>query len=134
MQTARTRRSAGFTFVEMMVTVTIMVIILAMAIPTLSRSIQRAKESVLRNNLTTLRHVLDDYCYDKAKCPQSLQDLVTEGYLRAIPSDPMNNYSTDWQKVLEDPTNSVDQQEPGIWDVRSMSDRAGLDGKPYSEW
>src|SRR5580658_10444703 len=95
MQTGRTRRSGGFTFVEMMVTVTIMVIILAMAIPTLSRSIQRAKESVLRNNLTTLRHVLDDYCYDKAKCPQSLQDLVTEGYLRAIPSDPMNNYATE---------------------------------------
>ena len=135
MQPARTRRSAGFTFVEMMVTVTIMVIVISMAIPTLSRSIQRSKESVLRNNLSTLRHVLDDYCYDKAKCPQSLQDLVTEGYLRAIPSDPMNNYSTDWQKVLEDPTNSVDQQEPGIWDVRSMSDRPSLDGgKPYSEW
>jgi general secretion pathway protein G len=83
----------GFTFVELMVVVTIMVILISMAIPQLTRSITRTKESVLRNNLFTIRTVLDNYCYDKGKCPQSLQDLVTDGYLRAIPTDPMNNYS-----------------------------------------
>ena len=85
-------------------------------------------------NLFTIRTVLDNYCYDKGKCPQSLQDLVTEGYLRAIPTDPMNNYSTDWRTVMEDATQSVSQDEPGIWDVHSGSDKSSLEGTPYSEW
>jgi general secretion pathway protein G len=128
------RRRGGFTFVELMVVVTIMVILISMAIPQLTRSITRAKESVLHNNLTTLREVIDHYSYDKGKAPQSLQDLVTEGYLRVIPTDPMNNYSTDWHTVMEDATQSVSQQEPGIWDVHSGSDKTSLEGTPYSEW
>jgi general secretion pathway protein G len=130
----RQRRRLGFTFVELMVVVTIMVILISMAIPSLTRSITRSKESVLRNNLFTLRTVIDNYSYDKGKAPQSLQDLVTEGYLRAIPTDPMNNYSTDWKTVMEDATQSVNQQEPGIWDVHSSSDKSSLDGTPYAEW
>ena len=133
MRNGKSRRR-GFTFVELMVVVTIMVIIISMAIPTLTRSITRAKESVLRNNLTTLRTVIDNYSYDKGKAPQSLQDLVSEGYLRTIPTDPMNNYSTDWRTVLEDATQSVSQSEPGIWDVHSNSDKTSLEGTPYSEW
>jgi len=124
----------GFTFVELMVVVTIIVILVSMAIPQLTKSITRSKESVLRNNLFTLRTVIDNYSYDKGKAPQSLQDLVSEGYLRAVPADPMNNYSTDWRTVLEDSTNSVNQSEPGIWDVHSSSDKTSLDGTPYSEW
>jgi len=133
MRNGKSRRR-GFTFIELMVMVTIMVIIISMAIPTLTRSITRAKESVLRNNLTTLRTVIDNYSYDKGKAPQSLQDLVSEGYLRTIPTDPMNNYSTDWRTVLEDATQSVSQSEPGIWDVHSNSDKTSLEGTPYSEW
>jgi type II secretory pathway pseudopilin PulG len=91
-----------------MVVVTIMVILISMAIPQLTRSITRSKESVLRNNLFTLRTVIDNYSYDKGKAPQSLQDLVTEGYLRALPTDPMNNYSTDWRTVMEDASQSVE--------------------------
>jgi general secretion pathway protein G len=128
---ARGRR--GFTFVEMMVVVTIIVILISMAIPIYNRAITRSKESVLHNNLYTIRTVLDNYCYDKGKCPQSLQDLVSEGYLRAVPVDPMTN-STNWQTVMEDATQSVSQQEPGIWDVKSSSDKTGLDGVPYSDW
>ena len=134
MQNGKTRRRFGFTFVEVMVVVTIMVILISMAIPQLTRSIARSKESVLRNNLFTLRTVIDNYSYDKGKAPQSLQDLVSEGYLRAIPTDPMNNYSTDWRTVMEDASQSVSQQEPGIWDVHSASDKTSLDGTPYSEW
>jgi len=133
MRNGKSRRR-GFTFIELMVVVTIMVIIISMAIPTLTRSITRAKESVLRNNLTTLRTVIDNYSYDKGKAPQSLQDLVSEGYLRTIPTDPMNNYSTDWRTVMEDATQSVSQSEPGIWDVHSNSDKTSLEGTPYSEW
>jgi general secretion pathway protein G len=135
MQSGKTqRRRRGFTFVELMVVVTIMVILISMAIPSLTRSITRSKESVLKNNLFTMRTVIDNYSYDKGKAPQSLQDLVTEGYLRAIPTDPLNNYSTDWKTVMEDATQSVSQQEPGIWDVHSSSDKTSLDGTPYSEW
>jgi general secretion pathway protein G len=134
MRNGKTQRRRGFTFVELMVVVTIIVILISMAIPTLTRSITRAKESVLYSNLNTLRTVIDDYTYDKGKAPQSLQDLVTEGYLRTIPTDPMNNYSTDWKTVMEDATQAANQQEPGIWDVHSSSDKTGLDGRPYSEW
>jgi general secretion pathway protein G len=127
-------RRRGFTFVELMVVVTIMVILISLAIPSLSKVITRSKESVLHNNLFTIRTVLDNYCYDKGKCPQSLEDLVTEGYLRTIPTDPMNNYSTEWRTVLEDATQSVSQDEPGISEVHSGSDKNSLEGTPYSEW
>ena len=127
------RKRRGFTFVEMMVVVTIIVILISMAIPIYNRAIIRSKESVLHNNLSTLRNVIDNYSYDKAKAPQTLQDLVSEGYLRAVPVDPMTN-STDWKVEMEDATQSVNQQEPGIWDVHSTSDKTGLDGRPYAEW
>ena len=123
----------GFTFVEMMVVVTIIVILISMAIPIYNRAIIRSKESVLHNNLFTLRTVIDNYSYDKAKAPQALQDLVSEGYLRAVPIDPMTN-STDWKIVMEDASQSVSQQEPGIWDVHSGSEKTGLDGRPYADW
>src|SRR3954452_25605596 len=84
----QSRRRFGFTFVELMVVITIMVIIISMAIPIYNRTIIRAKESVLQNNLYTLRTVIDNYSYDKGKAPQNLQDLVTEGYLTKLPIDP----------------------------------------------
>ncbi|MGD0870608.1 MAG: prepilin-type N-terminal cleavage/methylation domain-containing protein [Bryobacteraceae bacterium] len=130
---ASRQRRRGFTFVEMMVVVTIIVILISMAIPIYNRAIIRSKESVLHNNLFTLRTVIDNYSYDKAKAPQSLQDLVTEGYLRAVPTDPMTN-STDWRIVMEDASQSVNQQEPGIWDVHSNSEKTSLDGRPYADW
>src|SRR5882672_8074276 len=83
------KRRRGFTFVELMVVITIIVILISMAIPIYNRSIIRAKESVLANNLYTLRTVIDQYTYDKQKAPQQLQDLVSEGYLQKIPFDPM---------------------------------------------
>ena len=130
---ASRQRRRGFTFVEMMVVVTIIVILISMAIPIYNRAIIRSKESVLHNNLFTLRTVIDNYSYDKAKAPQSLQDLVTEGYLRAVPTDPMTNF-TDWRIVMEDASQSVNQQEPGIWDVHSNSEKTSLDGRPYADW
>ena len=124
----------GFTFVELMVVISIIVILVSMAIPVYQKSIMRAKESVLKNNLFTLRTVIDNYTYDKQKAPQSLQDLVTEGYLRDVPVDPMTGSSQGWRIVMEDASQSVNQSEPGIFDVKSGSDKTGLDGTPYSEW
>ena len=124
----------GFTFVELMVVLTIIVIMVTMAIPVYQRIIVSTKESTLKNNLSTLRTVIDHYYYDKEKAPQSLQDLVSEGYLRALPRDPMTGSNQTWQTVMEDASQSVNQAEPGIWDVHSGSDRMGLDGTPYSQW
>jgi len=117
-----------------MVVVTIIVILISMAIPIYSRSIMRTKESVLKNNLFTLRTVIDNYTYDKQKAPQSLQDLVSEGYLRAIPMDPMTSSNQSWKTIMEEATQSVTQTDPGIFDVKSGSDKIGLDGTPYSDW
>ena len=128
------RRVLGFTFVELMVVIAIIVILISMAIPIYSRSIARAKESVLKNNLFTLRTVIDNYTYDKQKAPQSLQELVSDGYLREIPMDPVTGSNQTWKTIMEDATQSVNQSEPGIFDVRSGSDKLGLDGTQYSEW
>lgn len=124
----------GFTFVELMVVIAIMVILISMAIPQLLKAITHSKEAVLHNNLYTLRTVIEHYSLDKGKAPQSLTDLVTDGYLRAVPTDPMNNNSTDWKTDMEEATQSATNQEPGIWNVHSMSSKTSLDGRPYSEW
>jgi general secretion pathway protein G len=127
------KRRRGFTFVELMVVITIIVILVSMAIPIYNRSIIRAKESVLANNLYTLRTVIDQYAYDKGKAPQSLQDLVNEGYLQKLPVDPMTGSNQTWRTVMEEASQSVSQSEPGIFDVKSGSDKVGLDGTAYSE-
>ena len=127
------KRRRGFTFVELMVVITIIVILISMAIPIYNRSIIRAKESVLANNLYTLRTVIDQYAYDKGKAPQSLQDLVNEGYLQKLPVDPMTGSNQTWRTVMEEASQSVSQSEPGIFDVKSGSDKVGLDGTAYSE-
>ena len=129
----RNHSRRGFTFVEMMVVITIMVIVISMAIPIYNRSIIRAKESVLQNNLYTLRTVIDNYSYDKGKAPQNLQDLVSEGYLQKLPIDPMTGSNTTWRTIMEDASQSISQSEPGIFDVKSGSDKTGLDGVAYSE-
>ena len=130
----RVKRARGFTFVELMVVITIVVILVTMAIPIYSNTIKRSKESVLRNNLFTLRTVIDNYTYDKQKAPQTLEDMVRDGYLRDVPVDPMTGTNTTWRTIIEDAGQSVNQAEPGIFDVRSGSDKTGLDGSPYSEW
>jgi general secretion pathway protein G len=128
------KRRRGFTFVELMVVITIIVILISMAIPVYQKSIMRTKESVLKNNLFTLRTVIDNYTYDKQKAPQQLQDLVTEGYLRDIPSDPITGNNQTWRTVMEDASQSVNQAEPGIFDVKSGADKTALDGTQYSDW
>lgn len=123
----------GFTIIELMFVITIIGILVAVAIPRYKASVTRAKESVLKQNLFTLRQVIDEYTYDKSKAPQSLQDLVSEGYLRQIPTDPMTG-EADWTTVIEDAVTSVNQSEPGIYTIHSKSDKRSLEGTPYSEW
>jgi general secretion pathway protein G len=127
-------RLRGFTLVELMIVMTIVTVIMAMAVPMYQKAIVRAKESVLKNNLFTLRTLIDEYTFDKAKAPQALDDLVREGYLRQVPMDPMTGSNQSWRIIMEDAMASVNQMEPGIFDVRSGSDQSSLEGTPYSEW
>lgn len=124
----------GFTLIEILIVMAIVTILVSIAVPLYQKSVIRAKEAVLRNNLFTLRTVIDEFTYDKQKAPQSLEDLVREGYLRQVPVDPMTGTNSSWKVIMEDAMASVNQTEPGIFDVRSGSDRMSLEGTPYSEW
>ena len=120
----------GFTLLEMMVVMTIIVTIVSIAVPFYSSALVRARESVLRSNLMTIRSVIDQYTYDKEEPPQSLEDLVNEGYLREVPIDPITNSRDTWELIVEvGPTG-----ESGLFDVRSGSDGTSLAGTPYNEW
>ena len=117
-----------------MIVMAIITIIISIAVPMYQKSLVRAKESVLRNNLYTLRTVIDEYTYDKQKGPQSLQDLVQEGYLRTVPVDPITKSPDTWRIIMEDALTAVNQTDPGIFDVHSGSDSKSLEGTIYSEW
>jgi general secretion pathway protein G len=123
----------GFTMIEIMIVMAIISILVAIAAPMYQKSVVRAKESVLKQNLFSIRQVIDEYTYDKAKAPQSLEDLVSAGYLRQVPIDPITGQA-DWTIEMEDAVTSVNQTEPGIYDVKSKSDKQSLEGTPYAEW
>ena len=124
----------GYTLIEMIIVMAIISVLVAIAVPMYQKSLLRTKESLLKNNLFTLRTVIDEYTFDKQKAPQTLQDLVDQGYLRTVPLDPMTGNSESWRVIMEDSISSVDQTAPGIYDVRSGSDKKSLEGSMYSEW
>ena len=128
------RREWGFTLIELMIVMTIISILLAVAVPIYQKSIIRAKESVLHNNLFTLRQMIDEYTVDKGHAPQALDDLVSDGYLRQVPVDPMTGNNQSWKPIMEDTPVGGDNQPPGIFDVKSGAEGNGLDGTPYSDW
>lgn len=124
----------GFTLIELMVVISIMVILMSVAIPRYQSSILRARETVLRDDLYTLRSVIDQYTLDKQKAPQALQDLVDSGYLKTLPLDPFTNSRESWVPVTDDSIMSPDQSQPGIIDVHSGSDQKSSEGTAYSAW
>lgn len=127
------RSSRGFTLIEMVVVISLILILVSIAVPIYNRSIVRAKEAVLRQDLFTLRQVISQYTLDKQKAPQSLDDVISAGYLKQIPTDPMTG-SSNWTTDQEDSLMAVDQQEPGIVDVHSSSNQLATDGTAYSSW
>jgi general secretion pathway protein G len=131
----RTRKqNRGFTLIELMIVMSILLILITIAIPIYNQSILRARESVLRQDLFTMRQVIDQYTLDKQKAPQSLDDLVSAGYIKQIPNDPFTARNDTWQTVQEDTTLDPSVTEPGITDVHSGSNVVGSDGTAYSSW
>jgi len=124
----------GYTLIELIIVMAIISVLIAVAVPIYTKSIARTKESLLRQNLFTLRTVIDEYTFDKKAAPQRLEDLVNEGYLRAVPIDPITGSDSTWRIRMEDAITSVDQTQPGIYDVNSGSDLKSLEGTPYSTW
>jgi len=131
----RKKRSRGFTLIEMLIVMSLILILVSVALPAYQQSIWRARESVLKQNLFALRSVISQYTLDKQKAPQSLEDLVSAGYFKQIPNDPMTGRSDTWTVEEEtDTIMTVNQQEPGIYDVHSGSSAVGSDGTAYNTW
>jgi general secretion pathway protein G len=131
----RTRRTqSGFTLIELIIVMTIIAILATLAIPYFAAAVKHAREAVLREDLQTMRMAIDSYTMDKQKAPQSLDDLVQEGYLKAVPEDPMTHSKDTWVTDTSDAMSNVDETEPGISDIHSGSDESGSDGQPYSSW
>lgn len=128
------RRSSGFTLIELIIALAIMGILLALAVPNYRSTLQASKEAVLRDDLFQLRSLISQYTLDKQEAPQSLDDLVSAGYLREIPKDPITNSSTTWQTESDDTIMSPDQTLSGITNVHSGAGGSGRDGTPYSTW
>jgi len=130
----RKRCQRGFTLVELMVVIAIIMILLALAMPRYQKTILHARETALRADLHTLRSVIDQYTLDKQKAPQSLQDIVDAGYLKQLPEDPFTKSRETWVPITDDSLMSPDQTQPGIIDVHSGSDQTSTEGTAYSTW
>lgn len=127
----------GFTLVELIIVLSIIGLLVGLALPTYRSATVRAREAVLKENLFILRKLIDQYAQDKGKYPASLQTLVQESYLRAVPVDPMTRESTTWVEVRElpSPEDPLLNEIPGIIDVKSGSEgKSPLDGSPYNTW
>ena len=122
----------GFTLLELMIVITVIIILAAVVLPQYQKTIMHTREAVLRDDLFKLRQLLDQYAADKGKLPQSLDDLVTEGYLRELPVDPFTGQK-DWTIVTGDDPNSAGGEQ-GVTDVHSASTDMSSEGTPYSEW
>ncbi len=123
----------GFTLIELMIVIAIIAILVGMAAGIYTKTVQHARESVLKKDLQTMREAIDNYTLDKQQAPQSLQDLVDAHYLRQVPVDPINQQD-DWVLHYGDMVLSADQTSTGVDDVHSGSDQVGGDGTPYNNW
>ena len=131
---SKRKNEAGFTLMELMIVMMIIGVLTTLAIPSFVGAIRNAKEAVLKEDLRVMRSAIDSYTMDKQKAPQSLEDLVQEGYLKVIPEDPMTKARDTWNTDTSDALHSLDQTDPGIDDVHSGSQETGSDGQPYSTW
>ena len=128
------RRTAGFTMIELLIVISIIVVLASMGMTQYRNSVIRAREAVLKEDLFRMRDAIDQYYADRNKYPSSLDDLVSDGYMREVPIDPMTQSKDSWQPVNAEANVNDATAEPGIYDVKSGSDQSALDGTRYADW
>ena len=126
-------RQHGFTLIELIIVCAMISILVGVMIPVYRMHVLHANEAVLKEDLYHMRTAIDQYTQDKGKAPQALDDIVTAGYLHALPKDPFT-HANDWQTVQEDVLTGIDQTQPGISDVKSSSNLVSSEGTAYSSW
>lgn len=129
----KSSHEAGFSLLELLISMFILIILLSVALPTYQRSVQHARETVLKENLYQMRRSIDQYTADKNAAPQSIQDLVEGGYLREVPVDPVNLEKAEWETVTGDDPNSNDGGQ-GLVDVKSLAEGEDSEGVKYSDY
>ena len=128
------RSDRGFTIIELLVVLSLIMILVSLAMNNYRNSILTAKEATLRSNLTRMRDAIDQYYADKGVYPASIQALVSDGYMRAIPMDTITNSTDTWTTVAAEPDPNNPSAEPGVYDVKSGAQGTSLDGSTYSDW
>jgi general secretion pathway protein G len=124
----------GFTLIELLVVISLIVLLASIGLVMYQNSVQRGREAVLKEDLFRMRDAIDQHYADKGKYPGSLEDLVSAGYLRKVPVDPMTQSTETWQTVPAEPDPANLTVEPGIYNVRSGAEGQALDGSKFSEW
>jgi len=125
-------RNAGFTLLELMIVISIIIILAAITLPQYQKTITHTRETVLRDDLRKMRSLIDQFAADKGRLPQSLDEIATEGYMREVPTDPFTGQK-DWNITTGEDPNSLDGQS-GVTDVHSASAEVSTEGTPYNEW
>lgn len=132
--TGRLRSARGFTIIELMVVAAVIVTLATVAMVQYRQSVQFARESVLKDDLFKMRDAIDQYYADRNQYPPSLQELVSAGYLRGLPKDPITNSTSTWQEVPAEPDPNNPQSSVGVYDVKSGADGTAIDGSRYADW
>src|ERR1700674_149933 len=128
------KKQSGFTLIELMVVLSLIVVLASMGLVQYRNSILRSKEAVLKKDLFEMRDAIDQYYADKNQYPSTLEALVSDGYLRRMPKDPFTDSEASWQSVLAEPVAKNPTAEPGVYDLKSGSDQNAIDGTKYSDW
>ena len=128
----RTREAAGFTLLELMIVISVIIILAAITLPQYQKTIMHTRETVLKDDLRKMRSLIDQFAADKGRLPQSLEELASEGYMREVPTDPFTGQK-DWAITTGEDPNSL-SGESGITDVHSASAETSTEGTPYNEW